>query len=301
MFNTQIYTTMNNSNNILVNDQNNVLNQNTVENIDWDGTLWRDRVFSHPERTITIGTSCSGIGAPEQALRQLGLNSKILFAGDIDPNVKKSYFANYDITEEQWHTDMFKFDATPFKGKLTLFVSGICCQTFSKAGGLAGVKDKKRGCLYTAFSRIVRECEPEVWIMENVENMLNSNKGSDWKIIKEELDTLGYDIHYQVLNSKNYGVPQSRARLFVIGFKRPTEFLYPKPIKQEKVIYDILEDTEQGLRQLTPRETLRLQGFGEDFKIAVSDTYAYKQAGNSIAVPVLKALYQQMDITKYGF
>ena len=148
---------MNNSNNILVNDQNNVLNQNTVENIDWDGTLWRDRVFSHPERTITIGTSCSGIGDPEQALRQLGLNSKILFAGDIDPNVKKSYIANYDITEEQWHNDMFKFDATPFKGKLTLFVSGICCQTFSKAGGLAGVKDKKRGCLYTAFSRIVRE------------------------------------------------------------------------------------------------------------------------------------------------
>lgn len=301
MFHTQNHIKMNNSKNNLVNNPTNVINQNSVENIDWEGTLWRERIFSHPERTITIGTSCSGIGAPEQALRQLGLNSKILFAGDIDPNVKKSYFANYDITEEQWHNDMFKFDATPFKGKLSLFVSGICCTTFSRAGALAGVKDKERGCLYTAFSRIVRECEPEVWIMENVENMLNSNKGSDWRIIKEELDTLGYDIHYQVLNAKNYGVPQNRARLFVIGFKRPTEFLYPRPIRQEKVIYDILEDTKEGLRQLTPREALRLQGFGEGFKIAVSDTYAYKQAGNSIAVPVLKALYQQMDITKYGF
>lgn len=301
MFNTQKNITMNNSKNKLVNSPNNVIKQNSVENIDWDGTLWRERIFSHPERTITIGTSCSGIGAPEQALRQLGLKSKILFAGDIDLNVKKSYFANYDITEEQWHNDMFKFDATPFKGKLTLFVAGICCQTFSKAGGLAGVKDKERGCLYKAFCRIVRECEPEVWIMENVENMLNSNKGSDWAIIKKELDTLGYDIHYQVLNAKNYGVPQSRARLFVIGFKRPTDFLYPRPIRQEKVIYDILEDTKEGLRQLTTREALRLQGFGEDFKIAVSDTYAYKQAGNSIAVPVLKALYQQMDITNYGF
>ena len=115
---------MNNSDNILVNNQNNVLNQNSVENIDWEGTPWRDRVFSHPERTITIGTSCSGIGAPEQALRQLGLKSEILFAGDIDRNVKKSYFANYEITEEQWHDDMFKFDATPFKGKLTLFIAG---------------------------------------------------------------------------------------------------------------------------------------------------------------------------------
>lgn len=82
--------------------------------------------------------------------------------------------------------------------------------------------------------------------MENVENMLSSNKGSDWRIIKEELDTLGYDIHYQVLNSKNYGVPQSRARLFVIGFRQPTDFLYPRPIKQEKVINDILEEDRRS-------------------------------------------------------
>lgn len=87
----------------------------------------------------------------------------------------------------------------------------------------------------------------------------------------------------------------------MIGFKQPTDFLYPRPIRQEKVIYDILEDKTEGLRQLTTREALQLQGSDDDFKIAVSDTYAYKQAGNSIAVPVLKALYQQMDITKYGF
>ena len=174
--------------------------QNSYANIDWNGTTWKERNFSHPERTITIGTSCSGIGAPEQALRQLGLNSKILFAGDIDKNVKKSYFANYDITEEQWHDDMFKFDATPFKGKLTLFMAGICCQTFSKAGTLKGVEDELRGQLYKAFCRIVRECEPKIWIIENVANMLTSNKGRDWKIIKTELDKLGYDIHYQVLN-----------------------------------------------------------------------------------------------------
>ena len=284
-------------------NQNNViiLKQNSFDNIDWEGTPWRERVFSHPERTITIGTSCSGIGAPEQALRQLGLKHEILFAGDIDKNVKKSYFANYDIKEGQWHTDMFKFDATPYKGKLTLFIAGICCQTFSRAGKLKGIEDEKRGGLFKAFCRIVRECEPKVWIIENVGNMLTSNKGKDWSKIKSELDRLGYDIHYQVLNAKNYGVPQDRERLFVVGFKEATEFLFPCPLKSNTCFYDILEDTTPCQRKITPREALRLQGFPDDFKIAVNKTYVYKQAGNSIPVPFLKALFQQMDITKFGF
>lgn len=278
----------------------NVINQNSRENIDWNGILWRNRNFSHPERTIAIGTSCSGIGAPEQALRQLGLNTKIMFAGDIDKNVKKSYFANYDITEEQWHNDLFKFDATKFKGKIDLFMAGICCQTFSRAGKMKGVEDETRGQLFKAFTRVIRECEPKIWIMENVDNMLTCHNGEDWKIIKAEFDTLGYDIHYQVLNACDYDIPQNRRRLFVIGFKHATDFLFPAPVELSKRVYDLLEDTTPCLRQLTPREALRLQGFGDDFKIVVSKSFAYKQAGNSIAVPVLKAIFQQMDITQYG-
>lgn len=278
----------------------NVINQNSRENIDWNGILWRNRNFSHPERTIAIGTSCSGIGAPEQALRQLGLNTKIMFAGDIDKNVKKSYFANYDITEEQWHNDLFKFDATKFKGKIDLFMAGICCQTFSRAGKMKGVEDETRGQLFKAFTRVIRECEPKIWIMENVDNMLTCHNGEDWKIIKAEFDTLGYDIHYQVLNACDYDIPQNRRRLFVIGFKHATDFLFPAPVELSKRVYDFLEDTTPCLRQLTPREALRLQGFGDDFKIVVPKSSAYKQAGNSIAVPVLKAIFQQMDITQYG-
>lgn len=278
----------------------NIINQNSRENIDWNGILWRNRNFSHPERTIAIGTSCSGIGAPEQALRQLGLNTKIMFAGDIDKNVKKSYFANYDITEEQWHNDLFKFDATKFKGKIDLFMAGICCQTFSRAGKMKGVEDETRGQLFKAFTRVIRECEPKIWIMENVDNMLTCHNGEDWKIIKAEFDTLGYDIHYQVLNACDYDIPQNRRRLFVIGFKHATDFLFPAPVELSKRVYDFLEDTTPCLRQLTPREALRLQGFGDDFKIVVPKSSAYKQAGNSIAVPVLKAIFQQMDITQYG-
>lgn len=291
-------------NNIIVNGTQTMSNeniQNTPKNIDWEGTIWTERTFSHPERTITIGTSCSGIGAIEHSMQQLGLKSKIMFAGDIDKHVKKSYFANYPITEEQWHNDMFKFDATPYKGKISIFMAGICCQTFSRAGELAGINDSLRGQLFRAFKRIVSECEPEVWILENVDNMLTCHNGEHWEVIKAELDTLGYDIHYQVLNACDYNVPQSRKRLFVVGFKNKTDFLFPAPIKLEKSMYDVLEDITPCQRRLTPREALRLQGFSDDFKIVVPKIEAYHQAGNSIAVPVLKAIFRQMDITKYGF
>lgn len=74
--------------------------QNSIDNIDPHGATWVNKVFSHPERTIRVGTSFSGIGAFEYALKRLGLRSEIVFAGDIDANCKKTYFANYDITEE---------------------------------------------------------------------------------------------------------------------------------------------------------------------------------------------------------
>ena len=78
--------------------------QNTKDNICESGIDWRDMVFSHPERTIRLGTSFSGIGAIEHAFQRLGLKCQIMFAGDIDSNCKKSYFANYPISEEQWHS-----------------------------------------------------------------------------------------------------------------------------------------------------------------------------------------------------
>lgn len=129
--------------------------QNTPDNIDTKGKLWIEREFSHPERTIRLATSFSGIGAIEYAIRRLGLKSKIVFAGDIDANCKKSYFANYDIKEEQWHTDIHEFDATPYKGKVDLFVGGAPCQAFSIVGEQLGFEDT-RGTLFREFARVVK-------------------------------------------------------------------------------------------------------------------------------------------------
>lgn len=377
--------------------------QNTPENIDWDGLVWTEREFSHPERTIRIGTSFSGVGAIEYAFKRLGLNSQILFAGDIDKNCKKSYFANYTINDEQWHTDIHDFDATPFRNKIDLLVGGAPCQAFSTVGGQLGFEDT-RGTLFREFARLVKECKPKVFIFENVQGLFKHDGGKTWTVIKNTFEQYcGYDIHFQLLNSRDYGIPQVRERLYCIGFRKKTVFKYPRPIETDYKMYDFLEDCTlsdyvcesgdkkvitpyperkeilangedtprfnefvfpitdvadkyylsekvakyvlasgtksfktsvetdrkiartllqsmhkmhragvdnyvtykkdkgiNGIRKLTPRECFRLMGFKDDFKIAVSDTPAYMEAGNSIVVDVLIALLKQLDITKYG-
>ncbi len=383
--------------------------QNTKANIDNSGIDWQTKSFSHPKRTIRLGTSFSGIGAIEHSFHRLGLNCKIQFAGDIDKNCKKAYFANYNITEEQWHKDIHEFDATPFKGKIDLFVGGAPCQAFSLRGKHGGFEDT-RGTLFREFARVVIECQPKVFIFENVRGMLYHDKGNTWNVIHNTFEKdCGYQVYYQILNSKDYGIPQSRDRIYCIGFKKEVDFKYPAPIKLVKTVYDLLEDiiddkyflkekgfhfitesvnhkksytqingtvqlcqkrnqqfnwhgdfiyhpfteennqphdflekvhlindaeesyyiasnvgertifpdgngnhvlrrgknvkcdTSKGwFRKLTPRECLRLMGFDDSFKIVVSDTETYKQAGNSIVVDVLMALLKQIDITKYG-
>ena len=377
--------------------------QNTADNIDFKGKSWVDREFAFPDRTIRLATSFSGIGAIEYAMRRLGLKSKIVFAGDIDANCKKSYFANYDITEDQWHNDIHDFDAKPYRGKVDLFVGGAPCQAFSIVGEQRGFEDT-RGTLFREFARVVKECQPKVFIFENVQGLLKHDGGRTWEVIFNTFrDYCRYDVHYQLLNARDYGIPQTRERLYCIGFRKATKFKYPAPIPLRYKMYDFLEDYAagdyyvadrdlklltqnenqrkellngaiaedfnefifpikevddryylsekvakyvlspgtksfktpiktdldiarpllqsmhkmhragvdnyvtynkskgvDGLRKLTPRECLRLMGFKDDFKLVVSNTSAYMEAGNSIVVDVLIALLKQMDITKYG-
>lgn len=382
--------------------------QNTKANIDWEND-WRLLEFSNPERTIRLATSFSGIGAIEHSFHRLGLKYKIQFAGDIDASCKKAYFSNYDIKEPQWHNDVRNMDATPYKGKVDLLVGGAPCQAFSVRGKHGGFEDT-RGTLFREFARLVIECQPKVFIFENVKGLLSHDNGCTWKVIRETFENdCDYDVYFQVLNAKDYGIPQSRERLYCIGFKKETEYKYPRPISLDKTVYDFLQsdfdpkyllkrkgaffitrqvnyqksytqingkvmlcqkrnqqfnwhgdfvfhpklknemltpatnetlfcvadyeedyyiknspgkyairsvgdhmsmqpvpesdvDLSMGCyRKLTPRECLRLMGFDDSFKIVVSDTETYKQAGNSIVVDVLMALLRQIDITKFGY
>lgn len=289
-----------------------VIDSNT--GIDKYGQSWKDRVLSHPERTIRVGTAFSGIGSPEMALNLLGIKHEILFACDINKSAKKSYLANYDVKD--WWDDVEKLDAKKYKGMIDLFVAGVCCQPWSLAGKLEGLKDK-RGQLFYQFERVICECAPKVWIFENVDNILrhktevNGKEILSWSILIDDMETkfkkagLHYHLHWRVLDAADYGIPQHRERVFCIGFldeggDGKDDFLFPAPIKLEKAVYDYLDDLTPGVRVLTARERISLMGFPKTFKQVVSDPQFSKQAGNSIVVDVMMALYKQMDITKYG-
>lgn len=193
-------------------------------------------------KTIQLATTFSGIGAVEQAFKRLNIKHKIVFAGDICHFVKRSYFANYDITEENWHNDITQFDATKYKNKVDILVGGSPCQAFSMVGKRKGLEDT-RGTLFYDFARVVKECEPKVFIYENVKGLINHDSGKTWDIVQKTFDYLGYKIYSQILNSKDYGIPQNRERVFVVGFKdKNIHFEFPKPIKLKTTMQDFLED-----------------------------------------------------------
>jgi DNA (cytosine-5)-methyltransferase 1 len=410
------------SNDTMVLERPNLNSPKTLEAVQESG--WASKLFSNPGATIKIGTLFSGIGAIETAFKRLKINHSIVFAGDIDPHVKKSYLANYPLSEEDWHNDVTKFNAEKYKGKIDLLVGGSPCQAFSMVGKRLGLEDI-RGTLFYDFARIVSQTQPKVFIFENVKGLVNHDGGRTWQVVQDVFQDLGYKIHPQILNSKDFGIPQHRERIFVVAFKdSKVNFKFPEKISLEHTMQDFLEDytdskyylKEKGvkfvtssknrnkrytqingnialcqkanqqfnwhgdfifepveeslnfdefvfnvneveekyylsnkvrdyvlaggtknfrtstktdleiarpllqtmhkmhragvdnyvthnkgrIRKLTPRECLRLMGFPDDFKIEVSDTQMYRQAGNSIVVDVLIALLKQLDITKYG-
>lgn len=159
---------------------------------------------------------------------------------------------------------------------------------------------------------MICECQPKVWIFENVDNIVR-HKGSidgkemrSWPFLLNQMNDmfreagLNYDLHWHILDASDYGIPQHRERLFCIGFLEDTDFLFPAPIKLEKSVLDYLDDKTPGVRDLTARERIRLMGFPDSFEQVVSNSQFSKQAGNSIVVECMMALYRQMDITKYG-
>ena len=203
---------------------------------------WQYKSFEKPNKTIRIGTLFSGIGAIEYAFKRLKLNTEIIFASDIDNFVKQSYFANYKMSEENWYDDVKNVDGKKYKGKLDLLVGGSPCQSFSMVGKRKGFEDT-RGTLFYEFARIVKESQPNVFIFENVKGLINHDKGNTFETIKATFNELGYKYYYQVLNAKDYGIPQHRERIFVIGFKDKTvDFEFPEPIDLEYRMQDFLED-----------------------------------------------------------
>ena len=126
--------------------------------------------------------------------------------------------------------------------KIDIFVGGSPCQSFSVIGKRGGLEDA-RGTLFYDYARLVKEIQPKVFIYENVVGMLNHDKGKTWDIIKSIFESLDYKIYYEVLNSLDYGIPQDRKRLFVVGIKnKDSHFSFPPKTGCKYEMFDFLEE-----------------------------------------------------------
>lgn len=161
--------------------------------------------------------------------------------------VKQSYLANYGdkINEDDFHLDINLLDGTDYKNKVDLLVGGSPCQSFSTVGFKAGLEDA-RGTLFYEYARIVKEVNPKVFIYENVRGLTTHDKGNTWNIIKGIFKSLNYTItEPQILNAADYGIPQNRRRVFVVGIRNDLkikkQFEYPKPIELKFSMKQFLE------------------------------------------------------------
>ena len=276
--------------------------------------------------------------------------SSFVFASEIDKFAQQTYASNFghlpsgDITQIE-PNEIPKFD---------ILLAGFPCQPFSNAGLKKGFEDT-RGTLFFDIAKIAKYHKPQVLFLENVKGFKNHDKGNTFRVVKETLEELGYMVFAEVLNARDFGVPQNRERIYIVAFlDHSIEFKFPKPLKKSVKVGDILEEKvdekytisdklwaghqrrklehkrkgngfgycmftkeseytstisaryykdgseilieQKGKnpRKLTPREAGRLQGFPDDFKIVVSDTQAYKQFGNSVAVPVIRELAKEI-------
>ena len=233
-------------------------------------------------KKLRIATVFSGIGSIEFALKRLNVEHEIVFACDngerddvkIDAEsefkkikemgsakekhdyveelyakltnkknyVQESYLANYECPKDRFYQDVRLLDGTDFNGVVDLFVGGSPCQSFSSVGHQLGLEDT-RGTLFYDFARLVDEIKPKVFIYENVRNLINHDKGRTWQVINDVFHQLGYRISFSILDAANYGIPQHRRRLFVVGYRTENQyFRFPGFVELKYKMADFMID-----------------------------------------------------------
>lgn len=315
----------------------------------------------------------AGIGGIRMGFDQaFGNCIETVFVSELDGPAQKTYQANFNDPFEI-SGDITKIDACDVPD-FDICLAGFPCQAFSLAGRRKGFDDDykgmARGTLFFDTLRICtdRENKPKVIFCENVKGLPIHDKGRTLETILGALREDGYVPFYKILNSKHFGVPQNRERIYIVAFREdiaPETFDFPTHSGAKKCIRDILEDApispkyylsdtymetlrrhrarheslghgfgyeirdldgiagtivcggmgrernliidhrehsmtpvtnikgeinKEDIRKLTPREWARLQGFPDSFKLTLADTQLYKQFGNSVSVPVIRAI-----------
>lgn len=286
----------------------------------------------------------AGIGGFRLALQNLG--GKCVYTSEWDKDAKKTYKANFgktpfgDITKEE--TKSYIPD------NFDILCAGFPCQAFSIAGKRGGFEDT-RGTLFFDVAEIIKRKQPKAIFLENVKGLVTHDDGKTLEVILNTLKELNYTVHTKIINAKDFGVPQMRERIFIVGFNNekvsnPKEFSFPKPQNDEVFVNNFIEKNvigysisehlqekylfkkndgkpqiidenskiqvktlvstyhkiqrltgtfvkggETGLRLLSVNECKAIMGFPNEFVVPVSRTQAYRQFGNSVAVPAIQA------------
>jgi DNA (cytosine-5)-methyltransferase 1 len=295
--------------------------------------------------TIKIIDLFAGIGGIRLGFEAHGC--ECVFSSEWDADAQKMYEANYGHKPQGDITQISPKDIPDHD----ILLGGFPCQPFSIIGKSLGFADT-RGTLFFNIEEILRIKQPYAFMLENVKQLRSHDGGHTLLIIRDKLEALGYFVHVAVLNALDFGLPQKRERIIIVGFKEDIDFIFPTPLGYYQPLSQILEPDDaidssyfaapkivsnrlekikksyltpsiwhenkggnisalpyscalragasynyllvNGKRRLTSREMLRLQGFPDTFKIVVSYQAMRKLTGNSVAVPVIKAVAAQI-------
>ncbi len=287
----------------------------------------------------------AGIGGIRLGFEAYGCQN--VFSSEWDKDAQAMYEANFN---EKPHGDINLIDPYDIPDH-DILLAGFPCQPFSIAGKGLGFADT-RGTLFFNIEAILKAKKPRAFLLENVKRLTTHDNGQTFAVIVEKLKALGYTVYTKVFNSLDFGVPQKRERIYLVGFLEPIHFNFPAPLGYYQPLSTILQDDSQipasyflsdaikqkringvkgsppfpsiwheniggnisalpyscalraggsynylvvnGVRRLTDREMLRLQGFPDDFKITIPYSGVRKVAGNSVSVPVIKAIAKEM-------
>jgi DNA (cytosine-5)-methyltransferase 1 len=295
--------------------------------------------------TLKIIDLFAGIGGIRLGFEAHGC--ECVFSSEWDADAQKMYAANYG---HQPHGDITQIAPEDIPDH-DILLGGFPCQPFSIIGKSLGFADT-RGTLFFNIEEILRIKQPYAFMLENVKQLRSHDGGHTLLIIRNKLESLGYFVHVAVLNALDFGLPQKRERVIIVGFKEDLDFNFPTPLGDYQPLSNVLEPDDaidssyfatpkivsnrldkikksysipsiwhenkggnisalpyscalragasynyllvNGKRRLTSREMLRLQGFPETFQIVVSYQAMRKLTGNSVAVPVIKAVADRM-------
>lgn len=207
----------------------------------------------------------SGIGAFEKALENLNIDHEVVGYCEIDKYASKAYSAIHDISEEKNLNDVTKIDILDVEDTVDLITYGFPCQDISNAGKQRGFEHEgelTRSGLFFEALRIIEDYKPKFAIAENVKALVSKKFTKEFNIVLDSLDKAGYNNYWQVLNAKDYGIPQNRERVFIISIRKDIDkgFTFPEPIPLELRLKDLLENNVDEKYYLNDEQVSRLSG-----------------------------------------